>query len=276
MLKVKNLWFKYRTSEDWVLKNISFFINEPQLVLFMGKSGSGKSTLARILAGLIPFFYEGELKGEIRVLGHNLLIEGRKKLGGKVGFLGQNPELYTTAISVKREIISVLEYSVKDREELKERFNWVVNSLNLDKLLDKNISEISAGEVQKVEIATMLALKPKILILDEPLSRLDPPSKEMLVDLLMSLKKFGILIIVFEHNVDKILAASDRVFILRDGELTFSGPPRKIINFSRDIDLPEITEAFIMLEETRQSGLRVPITIEEALLLIGELYGNKY
>ncbi|MGQ4892817.1 MAG: ABC transporter ATP-binding protein [Candidatus Njordarchaeia archaeon] len=271
----KNLWFRYGNHDEWTLRNINLSLNKPGFFLFSGPSGSGKTTLARLFMGLIPFFYSGEIRGTLRVLGQNPISEGPDCLFGKVGFLGQIPEMYTIATSVKREIISLLEYFVDDRNELIERFNAVSEKLGISNLLDRNITELSSGELQKVELASILALKPKIIILDEPLSRLDPSSKFHISNILRDIANSGVLTIVFEHHLDYLLPMVDKVFILKRGEIVTSGTPKEVLEALYDVDIPEISEVFIELKKALKSNFDIPLSVEKAIDIIGDIIDNK-
>ena len=275
MLVAKNLWFRYRNGGEWTLKKISFSFNKPGLYLFSGPSGSGKTTLARLILGLIPFFYPGEIEGQLSILGKNPIASGPDELLGDVGFLGQIPEMYTLATSVKREIISLLEYFVSDVDELLDRFNWAIEKLEIENLVDRNITELSSGELQKVELASILALKPKIIVLDEPLSRLDPPSKANIVSTLRNIADSGILTIIFEHNLDFLLPLVDKVLILKNGEILVNDAPKKVIEMLYDVDIPEIAEAFLNLKNELNLDFEVPISVVEAVEIIGDLIGDK-
>ena len=275
MLVAKNLWFRYTNGGEWTLKNINFSFNKPGLYLFSGPSGSGKTTLARLILGLIPFFYSGEIKGSLTVLGKNPVVSGPDELLGDVGFLGQIPEMYTLSTSVKREIISLLEYFVSDVDELLDRFNWAVEKLGIENLVDRNITELSSGELQKVELASILSLKPKIIVLDEPLSRLDPPSKANIVGTLRDLADSGIMIIIFEHNLDFLMSLADRVLILKNGELVVDDTPKRVIEALYDIDIPEIAETFFELKNELNLNFEVPLSVEEAVEIMGDLIADK-
>ena len=261
LLKVKNLWFRYQES-DWVLRDITFEAHEGQLIVIAGESGSGKSTLARILSGFIPFFYPGEVKGKVEIYGVNPIKLGADKLVGLIGFLGQNPSLYTVSTNVKEELIYPMEIKGIDVEGIEKRLGEVVNFFSLRKLVDKSLLEISSGELQRTALASILAFDPKVFILDEPLARLDPPSARKISRFLSELTESGKIVIVFEHHLDEILPLSDKVIVLENGRKIFEGSPREAVRYLINIDIPEISEAFL---ESNPDSKEIPLTVEEAV-----------
>ena len=272
MLKIKNLWFKYGSSRDWVLKNINLSFSSTGLYLVSGPSGSGKSTLARIIAGLIPRIYRGVLRGVIEIDGEAIDPQTDfDKLTARVGFLGQQPELYAFSSTVKRELIDSLEYSVDSRDEILDELEKLVIKFQLGDLLNKPLTELSAGQLQRVEIAALFARNPRILVLDEPLSRLDPPTKEIISDLLSELSRER-LIIVFEHDLELLLYRSKECIVLDNGIVKSQGDPREIVWQMNGVDIPLIAELFLELKKELNMEIKhLPLTIEEALKVLERL-----
>lgn len=264
MLILEDLSVRYPKQARPALNNVSFRINEPGLYLFAGKSGSGKSTLARVLFGLIPHIFYAEVKGKVSILGINPVEKGPISLAGKAGFVSQNPEMFLSSILVRDEIVSALSNLAFQREKIIRTLNHLTKELELESLLNKTALELSAGQMQKVAIASSLALDPEILILDEPFARLDNYNSTIILKILMRISARKI-ILVFEHHLDLILPFAKQVFILDKGNLIFRGDPRSALKYLVGVDLPEITESFLALRDNLDY---IPLTVRDALEVI--------
>lgn len=263
LLSVKNLWVRYASS-DWILRDLSFNIGKGELVVFAGESGSGKSTLARTLTGFIPYFYPGEVRGEISVMGINPVEKGPEELFGLVGFLGQDPSLYTISTNVIGEIVYPMEIMGLDVDEMESRIRRATDFFSLKKIIKSSLIEVSSGELQRVALASIYGVNPEIFILDEPLARLDPITSKSISALLKEISEEGKTVIVFEHHLDEILPLSDRVIVLKNGVIVYDGEPRGSLRHLREIDLPEITELFMDLGV---DDSKIPVTVSEGVEL---------
>lgn len=260
MLVVKNLYVKYPETTEYALKNISFSSTPGELVLIAGPSGSGKTTLARAIAGFIPSFYKAEISGEIKLFNRDPISEGISSLRGIVGFVGQNPEMFVTSLTVFEEIALPLINLGYPKEYILKRVKEVARDLGICDLLDRLTLELSAGQLQKVSIASALALNPKVLVLDEPLARLDKISSRFISSLLKKIAKKSKIVLVFEHHLDEILPLADKVIVLNRGKKMCEGTPREVVKHLLNIDVPEITEAFYL------AGFKnLPISVMEAV-----------
>jgi len=273
MLKIKNVWFRYLKSQEWVLKNINIFFSSKGLYLVSGPSGSGKSTLAKIIVGIIPLIYKGELRGDVELFGKSIFKDKERIYLHHIGYLGQQPELYAFASTAKRELIDILELVTDNVEELLSKLQRISSKFKLEELLDRPLTELSAGQLQRIEIAAIVAKDPKILVLDEPLSRLDPYYKIEMANLIKELSKER-LVIVFEHDLEHILPLSNYCIVLNNGEVIAEGRPRETISYLKEVDLPSITEVFLAIERIIGKRISYPLTLEEAMNLLEEMYGN--
>lgn len=270
MLTISNFWAKYAHS-NWILRGLNLRLHSGEFVVIGGKSGSGKTTLARCLVGLFPSFYDGEVKGEIDVLGKNPLV-GPRKMFGTVGFVSQRPSDYTVALTVKEEMLFPLENLGLSKVECFSRIRHFLNLLSIEDLIDQPTTELSAGELQKVEIASALSLRSKILVLDEPLARLDRSSAIDLVKKLKHLVEDGVLVIIFEHHLDEVLPVADKVFMLDNGQLIKLAAPDDFMLLFEQVDLPEISETFLNLQKKNLVD-EIPITINRAHEIVEEKIG---
>lgn len=275
IIKVKSLSFKYSYTEETVLKNISLSIKEGEIVLLAGASGCGKTTLARAIVGLIPQFYEGEYKGEVNVLGMNAAKIPISKISSQVGYLFQNPENQIFMTTVERDTAFGLEFRGFSRDEMKERVIWALEKIGIEKLANKRIEELSGGEKQKVALAGILALRPRVIILDEPTAYLSPLSSRKLMNTIKSLNtEDRITVILIDHRLDLAVEVADRILVMKEGELHLDMPIREAFkhNLSKEygVNVPTLIKIY---DELRKKGIDIgepPLSIDELLQVIKE------
>lgn len=279
VISIEDLWFRYLASSEWVLKNINFKMKEGETVVIMGPSGCGKSTFLYTLVGMIPHVIKGELRGKISVLGMNIEEVRPEILSRHIGFVFQNPELQVIMPTVLEELVFGLENLNLSREEIKERVNEVLDFIGFRGREFEDPHALSSGEKQVLAIASVLALRPKILVLDEPTSMLDHVGTSRILSLVEKLKKeTNLSLLIVEHRIEWIAEHADKVVIMKDGEFVSEGTPQEIFN---DVDLirktgvrpPQVSEIFYKIAERKPHIIknRIPITISEALNLINEV-----
>ena len=217
MLEFRNVSFTYKNSEEKVLNNVSFKINEGECVLLTGVSGSGKSTIVHLMNGLIPALYEGELTGKIYY--NNTSLESIKTydIAKDIGYVSQDPRGHFFTTNTTSELVFAMENFGISLDEMKKRYNAVVELLELEEIVDKNILYISSGERQKIAIGCSLTLIPRVIILDEPSSNLDFRMTKKLTILIEKLKNKGYTIIIAEHRIHYIQKLIDKVLIVNKG-----------------------------------------------------------
>jgi energy-coupling factor transport system ATP-binding protein len=262
LLHVNDFWLKYRGASEWALRSIDFEVHLGELIVIAGPSGSGKSTLAQAIIGLIPGFIPAKTKGSILLDNKEINDIDRSFLLQKIGYIPQYPADFTTTMVVEEEIAFPLENQGLPKVNIKTRIKEVLQTLNITHLSLKLMTELSSGELQRVSLATALALSPPILILDEPMARIDPKSEIMLVKILNNLAKEGHLILAFEHRLDYLLTAADQILFIDEGKIQAKGSPREILGKMKGVDVPEVSE--IVIDEKYQR----PIDISEALSLL--------
>ncbi len=259
MITFENVNYSYPNSSKTAINNISLTINRGEMVLVTGVSGSGKSTLLRCINGLVPHFSGGSISGGIRVDDHDPVRESPKSLCRVVGFVFQDPESQFVMDQVEDEIAFVLENFAMPPDEIGQRIDRMLPLLKLDELRHRQISTLSGGEQQRVAIASVMALQPSILVLDEPTSQLDPSSAENLLCLLKDLnERLHLTIILSEHRLERVLPFTHRVLhIDPQGHLEAFGPPRQVFK-QIDIEVP-LFEAAKKLDWPS-----IPLSVEEA------------
>ena len=248
VIEIKNLWWKYQGRNDFALKNINLEINDKEIVGIMGKSGAGKTSLCLTLNGIIPQRLPGIFKGEVKVLGMNTLYCDVNELAKHVGIVFEDPEIQFIMSTVEDEIVLGLENLKLTKEEIKERLEWALTLVGLDKkYLKRRPLELSGGEKQRVAIASIIALRPRILVFDEPTSDLDPKGKnEVFIAIERIREELGITIVIVEHESDFLMNICDRIVVMDNGRIVIEGTPEEV--FSRydlmkwGIKVPEVIE----------------------------------
>ncbi len=267
-LELTNLFFTYRIRTTPAIENINLSINPGELMLVAGASGSGKTTLMRCINGLIPRSYTGTIAGDVKLFGTSIDELSMSELSQTVGTLLQDPERQIVSSHVLNEVAFGLENLAWEREKIIARVDETLDFLNISNLRDRETFTLSGGERQKVALAGVLAMNPNILILDEPLSSLDPASAREALILFRKLADDGISIMLVEHRVDEVLAIKpDRVFYLDEGKEIYSGDPAGLFytaNYHR-IKLP----AEIILERAKKEGQ--PIKFNPAIVKLSEI-----
>lgn len=230
MIKISHLSFSYPNSERDVLKDITLSLHPGTLVLVTGPSGSGKSTLLRCINGLVPHFSGGTITGNIDVFGSNPIQAGVKAMAEKVGIVFQEPETQFVYDVVEDEIAFSLENKGMSRKEMHLCVTDILEKLDIDDLRKQKINTLSGGEKQKVAIASALVNRPKVLLLDEPTSQLDPNSAEETLELIASLKtNLDITILLSEHRLERLLPFTDIITNLSTDGTLRSGTPDNIL-----------------------------------------------
>lgn len=221
MITIDQLTYTYPNSDRVALQDVSWQVEAGEFVLVAGPSGSGKSTLLRCLNGLVPHFTGGTLSGQVMVNGLDALAQGPHALSRHVGFVLQNPEAQAVLDRVEPEIAFGLENAAIPTQEMRVRVEEVLDLLDLTALRERPLTKLSGGERQRVAIASALALRPQILVLDEPTSQLDPQSAEEVLRVLVRLNEdLGLTIILAEHRLERVLRYVDRITYMENGRIT--------------------------------------------------------
>lgn len=276
VIRVRDLWWRYELGQDWALKGIDLTVRRGEFLVIVGPSGAGKSTLCLTLCGMIPHFSRGYYRGEVVINGRETRQMKLSEITRKVGIVFQDPDTQFVTMSVEDEIAFPLENHGVPRQEMIERVRRTMEMTRILELKDKYPHELSGGQKQRVAIASILALEPEILILDEPTSDLDPVGKSEVFSMLAELKRAGRTIILVEHNTEEAAKYADRVVLLRDGKIVMEGPPRKVFEEVESIKSagvypPQVTELAYTLSTRYGVRGELPITLEECLEWLREL-----
>ncbi|MEI5995404.1 ABC transporter ATP-binding protein [Candidatus Enterococcus mansonii] len=252
-LEIKNLSFQYAGTDKPVLNNVSFSVEQGAFILLCGASGSGKSTLLKLLKPqLTP---SGQQTGDIYLENETIMALPEPFSSSNIGYVMQKPENQMVTENVWHELAFGLENLGVSTSEIKSRIAEMVHFLGIQELLDYKTSELSGGQKQLLNLASVLVMKPEILLLDEPTTQLDPIASQKFIDLLVRLnREMGVTILLAEHHLESVFASADKVLILEKGELLFAGKPKmisKLINTNRQelsrfsVSLPSAVQIYL-------------------------------
>lgn len=240
-LVVEGLTFRYRSRSEPALRDVSLALERGELLLVAGASGCGKTTLIRCINGLVPRSYKGELEGHVLLHGQDTSDLPLSRISQIVGTVLQDPERQILGAHVFTEVVFGLENLELPRGEIVQRADEALDYLGIAHLRDRATFYLSGGEKQKVALAGVLAMRPNILLLDEPLASLDPASAQEALALFRRLADEGIGILLIEHRVEDVLSIHpDRVLFMQEGQTTYYGPLDGLMDVAdyRQVKLP--------------------------------------
>src|SRR5438552_16457001 len=235
---MENLSFAYPSSTIPALRDVSAGLTPGQVTLVLGRSGSGKSTLLRAFAGLVPHFHGGRFSGRVEVAGLDTRRHGPARLAGTVATLFQDPEEQVVFTRVLNEVAFGLEHVGTPAQEIEARALEALESVGAEHLSGRLVTELSGGELQRVCLAATLALEPRLLLLDEPTSQLDPEAARALLDLA---RRSGIAVVCSEQRPALPLERADRVVFLDRGRVLLDAPRERALEWLRS-ERPACTE----------------------------------
>ncbi|MEM2737450.1 MAG: ATP-binding cassette domain-containing protein [Candidatus Bathyarchaeia archaeon] len=269
IIETKNLTYTYSGAGWPAIKEVSIKIEKGEFVLITGPSGCGKTTLCRCFNGLIPHFYQGELKGEITVAGLKVREHPVYELATHVGMVFQNPENQLFALTVEKDVAFGLENLGVSREEIRKRVDWALKLTGIYELRERTPTELSGGQQQRVAIASVLAMQPEVMVLDEPTSFLDPLGAKKIFEIIYELnKKLGITIVLVEHRLDLTAKYADHIIIMDGGRVVLDGEPREVLSLEEarliGVGIPKATRLYQMLKaDGMKLCEKLPLSSEE-------------
>lgn len=230
LLEVRGLSFTYPDASRKAVSGFDLEVGEGEVVVLAGPSGCGKSTLLRAVNGLIPHMYSGTYAGDVRVDGVSVKDSSMRDLAQKVGFLFQNPENQIFMFTVERDVAFGLENLGVPRAEMRNRVDEAIALMGIGDLALRAPHELSDGQKQRVALAGVLAMRPRLVILDEPTSLLDPKTAAELVGLVGKLRKdLGTTFLVVEHRLDLLVKIADRLVVMSEGGKALEGTPSEVL-----------------------------------------------
>jgi energy-coupling factor transporter ATP-binding protein EcfA2 len=280
VVEIENFSWKYRLAPDFALRDVNLAIADGEFTLVVGPNESGKTTLMLAIKGLIPHSVPGILSGTVRVFGESVEDKSAAILAKQVGYVFGDPEAQFTALTVEEEILFGLENVGFPEEQIEERIRWASAVTGIGDLLDKPPYDISGGEKQRVAIASVIAMDPQILILDEPTSMIDPLGKDLIVLICAELKRERrMTILVVEHNIEAFAPLADQVVLVHSGRVERKAHPREFFQdldylASRDVAPPQVTQVFARLRARGLYDGALPLTDAEGIAAGREILGE--
>lgn len=268
IIELENVTYRYPLDAEATIKNIDLSIEEGKVYGLIGSNQSGKTTLCNIMRGFIPAMFLGELKGTVTYKGKSIQEYNIGALAAEIGYSSQNP--FTQISGVKDTVEEELAYGMENIglsvEVMGKKVQELLALFKLEELKEKNPFELSGGQKQRVALASIVALDPEVILLDEPTSQLDPQSTEEVFEIIAKLKKQGKTIVVIEHKVDLLAEYCDEIILLEEGQVIKHGTAHQVLS-DPDIlihgsSLPQV--ALFYLKQLKQTDA-VPITMAEAI-----------
>lgn len=277
VIETKGLTYTYPGGSKQSITDVSIKIEKGEFALITGPSGCGKTTLCRCFNGLIPHFYQGEMKGETTVAGMNISEHPIYELAKHVGLVFQNPENQLFALSVEKDVAFGLENLGTKRETMREKVDWALELTRIYDLRERAPYELSGGQQQRVAIASVLAMQPEVMVLDEPTSFLDPLSARRIFEVIHQLNRtLGITVILVEHRLDLTAKYTNHIIVMNEGRVVLDGDPREVLQSEETrligVGIPKAT---LLYQVLRKSGMklggRLPLDSEEMATALKEV-----
>jgi energy-coupling factor transport system ATP-binding protein len=273
LVRVEGFSCWYADAERSVLDKLDLALPAGQLALLVGASGSGKTSLALCLNGIIPHVLNTRTEGRIVVDGLDVARHSVAQMATRVGIIFQDPDSQFVSLYVRDEIAFGPENLLLPREDILARMERAADFVGLSDWAHRFVYELSGGQKQRVNVAAMLTMEPRLLVLDEPTANLDPRSAAEVWDLIARLREQGLTVLVIENRLDDLDTRVDRLLVLDRGRLCFDGPPREVLadhgeTIMEDLGLwvPQYSELELQLRRKRARVFpSLPVTLDEAL-----------
>ena len=272
IVKLQNVTYKYPLTDSPALQNINLQVNEGEFLSVIGPNGAGKSSLCYMLAGFIPHFFKGELTGTVEVAGMESSKSNLHEWVLNVGLAFQNPfnQISGAKYTVFEEIAFGLENIGVPREEMKQRVEDAMKITGISDIADRSPYSLSGGQQQRVALTSILVMQPKVLVLDEPTSQMDPIGTREVFGVIRTMAEKGMTVILVEHKVEWIANFADRVIALHEGRILLDGKPRDVLTSDVLSDKGfGISRYTSVARKARDMGLwkldKLPVTLKEAV-----------
>jgi energy-coupling factor transport system ATP-binding protein len=273
VVELQGLTYKYPLTEKPALKDISLKIEEGEFLAIIGPNGAGKSTLCYGLSGFVPHFYKGDLQGSLTILGKDTLESDLTDIVLDVGLVFQNPfnQISGAKFTVYEELAFGLENLGVPRQEMPPRLDEVMRLTGIQDLAERSPYSLSGGQQQRVALASILVMQPRLLVLDEPTSQLDPIGTREVLQVIKNMSSQGMTVVLAEHKIEWIAEYADRVVVLVDGQILMQGKPAEVLSSSILSDKGvRVSRYTSTARQALEEGLwpvdrRLPVTLDEAV-----------
>jgi len=273
VVEVKDLWFQYPGADSWALRGVNFSLKPGERVAIIGQNGGGKTTLAKNINGLLK-----PTKGVVLVDGLDTRTTPTHEIVKRVGYVFQNPSHQIFESKVRDEVAYGPRNLGLSEEEVSERVKWALSLVGLEGFEDHNPYDLDYGKMKLLTVASVLAMKPKVLILDEPTTGQDHAGRHVLAKLVRELNDEGFTIVVITHDMRFVAEVAERTVLVAEGQILLDGPTREVL-YAVDvlrkaaIKPPQIVQLSLIL---RDKGVPLSaITLDEAVKEISEIVKSK-
>jgi energy-coupling factor transport system ATP-binding protein len=271
-INLQNVTYKYPLTDSPALQDINLQVNEGEFLSVIGPNGAGKSTLCYTLAGFVPHFFKGELTGTVEIDDQKSSESSLHEWVLNVGLAFQNPfnQISGAKFTVFEEIAFGLENTGVPRDEMKIRVEDAMKLTGISDLADRSPYSLSGGQQQRVALTSILVMQPKVLVLDEPTSQMDPIGTREVFGVIRTMAEKGMTVVLVEHKVEWIANFADRVIALHEGQIILDGKPREVL--TSDVLLDKgfgISRYTSVARKAKGQGLwkasDLPVTLDEAV-----------
>ena len=272
IINLQNVTYKYPLTETPALQNINMQVNEGEFLAVIGPNGAGKSTLCYTIAGFVPHFFKGELTGTVEVAGQESSKSNLHEWVLNVGLAFQNPfnQISGAKFTVFEELAFGLENIGVPRDEMKQRVEETMKLTGISDLADRSPYSLSGGQQQRVALTSILVMQPKVLVLDEPTSQMDPIGTREVFSVIRTMAENGMTVVLVEHKVEWIANFADRVIALHEGQILLDGKPSDVLTSdllaAKGFGISRYTS---VARKAKEAGLwkkeKLPVTLDEAV-----------
>lgn len=277
MITLRDVHYTYPGETGAALNGVTLEIAEGEILALVGSNGAGKSTLCYTIAGFVPHYFHGELRGEVIVDGRNTVEHPLGELVKHTGLVFHNPlnQISGARFTVREELGFGLENLGVPRREMLARIEQALGLVGIAHLADRSPFELSGGQQQRVALASILVMGPRVLLLDEPTAQLDPLGTKEVFAAIKALSRSGVTVVLAEHKPELIAGFADRVVVLHQGQIWTQGPPRTVL---ADAGLDAIGVSVSRYTQAARAGLQrgmwpgdqpLPVTLDEAVAGFG-------
>jgi energy-coupling factor transporter ATP-binding protein EcfA2 len=273
LVLLEDVTYTYPLEKEPALKGIDLAVDEGEFVGIVGANGAGKSTLCHVIAGFVPHFFKGDLQGRVQVAGRDVPASTLGQIVKDVGLVFQNPftQISGARFTVYEELAFGLENLGFSHREMQQRLSWVMDLTNIEPLRDRSPYALSGGQQQRVALASILVMRPSVLVLDEPTSQLDPAGSREIYQIVDRLRREGMTVVLVSHAVEWMATYADRVIALAKGEIVLQGPPRQVLTspllLQHGIGASSYTRVARAAREADlwPAEMPLPVTLEQAV-----------
>ena len=274
MIQIQDLTFTYQDEQKPALEEINLDLQAGEFLGIIGPAGAGKTTLARAISGIIPHHYKGDYYGSVTVEGKDTVDTPLLDLSRIVGMVFQDVDSQIISPMVEDELLYGLENFRVPREEINERMDYALRKVGIPELRDRSIGSLSGGQRQKVAIASIIALKPRALVLDEPTGELDPQSSRVIFRLLKELNEDqGVTVVIIEQKIMLLCEFASRIAVMNEGRILQQGKTREVLAHAEELEeigvnCPRVTTLSRILQARTGKMQPACINLDEAEQMI--------